>query len=104
MKALDRKLLRELKASKGLLLAITTILAVGVAGYVELNSIYANLIDAQRTLLDVRLLIVESKAEREKRLAEIEALAGIDVETLTGEALRLDANGQLHQTPAADTN
>lgn len=65
---------------------------------------FADLIDAQRTLLDVRLLIVESKAEREKRLAEIEALAGIDVETLTGEALRLGANGQLHQTPAADTN
>ena len=39
-------------------------------------------IDAQRTLLDVRLMIVESKAEREKKLAEMEELAGVDVETL----------------------
>jgi outer membrane protein TolC len=49
--------------------------ASGTIGFVEL-------IDAQRTLLDVRLMIAEARTEREKRLAELEALAGVDVETL----------------------
>jgi outer membrane protein TolC len=45
---------------------------------------FIELVDAQRTLLDVRLLIVEARAEREKRLAELEELAGVDIETLAG--------------------
>jgi cobalt-zinc-cadmium efflux system outer membrane protein len=44
---------------------------------------FIDLIDTQRTLLEVRLMIVEAQVEREKRLAELEALAGIDIETLT---------------------
>jgi outer membrane protein TolC len=43
---------------------------------------FVELIDSQRTLLDVRLMIAQARIEREKRLAEFEALAGIDVETL----------------------
>ena len=43
---------------------------------------FIELVDAQRTLLDVRLLIIEARAEREKRLAELEELAGVDIETL----------------------
>lgn len=43
---------------------------------------FIDLIDSQRTLLDVKLLIVEAHAEREKRLADLEALAGVDIETL----------------------
>jgi len=43
---------------------------------------FADLIDAQRTLLQVRLLLAEARIAREKRLAELEALAGVDVETL----------------------
>jgi outer membrane protein TolC len=43
---------------------------------------FTDLIDAQRTLLDVRLMIAEARTEREKRLAELETLAGVDVETL----------------------
>lgn len=39
-------------------------------------------IDAQRALLDARLAGAEAKAAREERLAELEALAGVDVETL----------------------
>jgi outer membrane protein TolC len=45
---------------------------------------FTDLIDAQRTLLDVRLMIAEVRIEREKRLAELEALAGVDVETFAG--------------------
>ncbi len=49
--------------------------ATGKASFLEL-------IDAQRVLLDVRLGIAEARIERERRLAEIEELAGLDVETL----------------------
>jgi outer membrane protein TolC len=43
---------------------------------------FQDLIDAQAALLDVRLSIAEARIEREQRLAEIEELAGLDVETL----------------------
>lgn len=43
---------------------------------------YLDLIDAQRTLLDARLMLAEAATEREKRLAEIEELAGADIELL----------------------
>lgn len=45
---LDRKLLRELRGSWGVLLAISGIMAIGVAAYVALNSAYRNLATAQR--------------------------------------------------------
>jgi outer membrane protein TolC len=51
--------------------------AAGQIGFIEL-------IDSQRTLLDVRVLIAQARVEREKRLAEMESLAGVDVETLGG--------------------
>ena len=44
---------------------------------------YADFIDSQRTLLNVRLMTARVRIEREKRLAELEALAGRDLETLT---------------------
>lgn len=46
---------------------------------------YADLIDSQRTLLEVRNLILEARIAREKRLAELETLAGIDIETLAAQ-------------------
>jgi outer membrane protein, heavy metal efflux system len=49
------------------------------AGSIEL----VELIDSQRTLLEVRRTAAEVRIVREKRLAELEALAGVDVETLT---------------------
>ena len=51
--------------------------------YTAGTGMYLDLIESQRTLLDVRLTIAESKAAREKSLADLEALAGVDVETLT---------------------
>jgi outer membrane protein TolC len=50
--------------------------------YTAGTGMYLDLIEAQRTLLDVRLTIVEAKAAREKSLADLEALAGVDIETL----------------------
>jgi outer membrane protein TolC len=43
---------------------------------------FADLIDSQRTLIAVRRTVAQVRIEREKRLAEIEALAGVDIETL----------------------
>jgi outer membrane protein TolC len=43
---------------------------------------FADLIDSQRILIAVRRTVAQVKIEREKRLAEIEALAGVDIETL----------------------
>ena len=43
MRLLDRKLLRELYQAKGLLLAITSIIAVGISCYVAMQSAYHNL-------------------------------------------------------------
>jgi outer membrane protein TolC len=42
---------------------------------------FVELVDSQRALLDVRRVIAEVRIERERRLAELEALAGVDVET-----------------------
>jgi outer membrane protein TolC len=57
-------------------------LASSRQAYATGTGTFIELIDAQRTLLDVRLLIAETRAEREKRLAELEELAGVDIETL----------------------
>jgi len=43
---------------------------------------FADLIDSERTLISVRRLLAQSQVEREKRLAALEALAGVDIETL----------------------
>ena len=43
---------------------------------------FADLIDSERMLLEVRRMVAQSQIEREERLAELEALAGVDVETL----------------------
>jgi putative ABC transport system permease protein len=46
--ALDRKLRRDLRGSRGVLVAIVSIIAVGVACYVEMSSIHRNLTNARR--------------------------------------------------------
>ena len=52
------------------------------SSYASGRTTYLDLIDAQRALLDVRLAVAEARTMREKRLAEVEMLAGVDVETL----------------------
>lgn len=47
---------------------------------------FTDFIETQRTLLDIRLVIAEAKAAREQSLAELEALAGIEIETLDSAA------------------
>jgi len=48
VKVLDRKVLRELRASWGLLTAITSIIAVGVAVFVAMGSAHRSLTEARR--------------------------------------------------------
>ena len=43
---------------------------------------FADMIDSERTYVAVRAMVAEAQVEREKRLAELEALAGVDIETL----------------------
>lgn len=43
---------------------------------------FADLIDSERLLLETRRMVAEVQVERELRLAELEALAGVDIETL----------------------
>jgi outer membrane protein, heavy metal efflux system len=43
---------------------------------------FADLIDSERMLLMVRRMVAEAQIDREQRLADLEALAGVDVETL----------------------
>ncbi len=44
---------------------------------------FADLIDSERMFISVRRLVAEAQIEREQRLAELEALAGVDIETLS---------------------
>lgn len=52
LNVLDLKLLRDLRMSKGMLLAITSIMACGVGCYVAMGSAYRNLTLAQRQYYD----------------------------------------------------
>jgi outer membrane protein TolC len=50
-----------------------------VAGSASLDDLLA----AERAVIDVRMALAESRIARETRLAELEALAGVDMETLS---------------------
>jgi outer membrane protein TolC len=52
------------------------------SSYASGQSGYAELIDALRAIIEIRLTAAESATAREKRLAELEALAGVDIETI----------------------
>jgi putative ABC transport system permease protein len=77
---LDRKLVRELRSSWGVLLAISGIMAIGVAAYVALNSAYRNLSTAQRRYYaDCRMadFTIELKKAPNADLAALGKLPGV---------------------------
>ncbi len=51
--------------------------------YVAGTSSLDDLLAAERAVVDVRMALAESRIARETRLAELEALAGVDMETLS---------------------
>jgi outer membrane protein TolC len=57
---------------------------------------FADLIDSERMFISVRRMVAQSQIEREQRLAELEALAGVDIETM---GTQTQAGGP----PAVDT-
>jgi len=50
----------------------------------------AEMLEAEGTLLDAQLMFAEARADREKRVAELEALAGVDMEALAADAKQSD--------------
>jgi len=51
--------------------------------YTAGSATYLDLLEAQGVVLDTKLVVIEAHAARDKRLAELEALMGTDIETLT---------------------
>jgi outer membrane protein, heavy metal efflux system len=74
---------RQASLFEGTILPLTErVLGIVRQHYSAGSATYSDLIDAQRMVLDARLVVAEARAMREKRLAELEALMGTDVETL----------------------
>ena len=69
-----------------IMLAAREVLRSARAAYSSGSVGYVELVEAQRTVLNVQLQIVNLYVDREKRLAELEELAGVDMETLAGKA------------------
>lgn len=51
--------------------------------YAAGSAMYLDLLESQGMVLDTRLMAIEAHAARDKRLAELEALMGTDIETLS---------------------
>ena len=80
MTVLNRKLLREFRASRGLLLAITSIIAVGVVCYVMMGTAHRNLTTAKdRYYRETRLadFSIELKKMPTTELFVIEQMPGV---------------------------
>lgn len=80
MRVLDRKLAREIKSTGGLLVAVTSVMAVGVACYVALGSAYQSLSIAQRRYYaECRMadFSIELKKVPVTELAAVAELAGV---------------------------
>jgi outer membrane protein TolC len=61
--------------------------------YAAGTATYLDLLDAQRMLIDARLVVAEARAMRDKQLVELEALIGADIETLTDTVAGAEAVG-----------
>ena len=68
--------------------------------YASGAAMYLDLIEAQNMVLDTRLMIVEARASREKRLAELESLMGTDIETVVPSPAVAPSPSALHTLPA----
>jgi outer membrane protein, heavy metal efflux system len=60
---------------------------------------FADLIDSERMFISVRRIVAQAQIEREQLLAELEALAGVDIETL-GVQARADIQPASNTAPA----
>jgi outer membrane protein TolC len=53
------------------------------SGYSAGTGVFSDLIEAQRILLETRLAAAEARAARETSLADLEALAGVELSSAT---------------------
>jgi outer membrane protein, heavy metal efflux system len=70
--------------------------------YATGSATFADLLESERTLLTARLQAAEARMTREKRLAEMEALIGADVETMPQPAPGQSAQTQPATAPTAE--
>ena len=77
MSVLDRKLRRELLGAIGMILAITSIMAIGISAYVALNSAYRNLTIAQRQYYNECRMADFTLELKKVPLADLEPLKNI---------------------------
>lgn len=80
--------------------AAERIVAITRQSYSAGRAAYLDMIGSERALLDARLVVAEAHAMREKRLAELEALMGTDVETL---AAPMSPRATPNHAPTAST-
>jgi len=66
---------RIIPSTQALVSSSRSAYAAGTAGF-------ADLVDSERMLLSMRRMLAEARVEREERLVDLEALAGVDIETL----------------------
>lgn len=82
--------------------AAQRIVSISRRSYAAGAAEFLDMIEAQRTLLEARVMLAEARAMRETRLAELEALMGTDAETL-GRPSATDTHAPAVATaPAAD--
>jgi outer membrane protein TolC len=62
--------------------AARELVSSSLGAYAAGNVGFADLVDSERMLLTMRRMLAEAQIEREERLADLEALAGVDIETL----------------------
>ncbi len=70
--------------------------------YAAGSSEYRDVIAAERTRLDAQLTLAEARSAREARLAELEALMGVDVETFASHARDRSAAEPIAHAETAD--
>lgn len=70
--------------------------------YAAGSSAYRDVIAAERTRLDAQLTLAEARSARETRLAELEDLMGVDVETFASHAREQTAAIPIAHSEAAD--
>jgi outer membrane protein, heavy metal efflux system len=73
---------QEIFFNEKILPAAKQVLASSRQDYVSGKVGLIELVDAQRTLLEVKQSLAQFRIDREKRLAELEEIAGVDVEVL----------------------
>lgn len=100
MRALDRKLLRDIRRLRGQVAAISLVVACGVATFVGLRSVYDSLVRTQAEyyerfrFADVFAHLERAPAALEERIAEIPGVAQVQTRIVTDVTLDVPGLGE----------